>query len=109
MNVSGHRISTTEVDSALVDHPAVAEAAVVGANDPVTRQAILAYVIARGDRQPTTEHGEDVRPHVATKLGASAPPQPPIFTPPTPTPPSGQHTPRLLRSVAQAPRPAAPP
>src|SRR3546814_13652155 len=44
MNVSGHRISTTEVESALVDHPAVAEAAVVGANDPVTGQAIMAYV-----------------------------------------------------------------
>ena len=48
MNVSGHRISTTEVESALVDHPAVAEAAVVGANDAVTGQAIMAYVIARG-------------------------------------------------------------
>ena len=63
MNVSGHRISTTEVESALVDHPAVAEAAVVGANDPVTGQAIMAYVIARG-----TPH----RQHRAGRGGAPA-------------------------------------
>ena len=49
MNVSGHRVSTTEVESALVDHPAVAEAAVVGANDDTTGQAIIGYVIVRGD------------------------------------------------------------
>src|SRR3546814_732616 len=76
MNVSGHRISTTEVESALVDHPAVAEAAVVGANDPVTGQAIMAYVIARGDREPTPELGEEGSQHVATQLGASARPKP---------------------------------
>ncbi|MEJ7721614.1 MAG: hypothetical protein WKF58_14795 [Ilumatobacteraceae bacterium] len=51
MNVSGHRISTSEVESALVSHPAVAEAAVVGANDPMTGQAIIAYVITRGTAQ----------------------------------------------------------
>ena len=56
MNVSGHRVSTTEVESALVDHPAVAEAAVVGANDPLTGQAIIGYVIVRGDvGEPTPE------------------------------------------------------
>ncbi|MEO7573383.1 MAG: acetate--CoA ligase, partial [Acidimicrobiales bacterium] len=69
MNVSGHRLSTTEVESALVDHPAVAEAAVVGANDSLTGQAIMAYVIARGTHTPSAELGEEVRQHVATKLG----------------------------------------
>ena len=53
MNVSGHRISTTEVESALVDHPAVAEAAVVGANDDITGQAIMGYVILRGGHEPS--------------------------------------------------------
>src|SRR5690606_8852375 len=65
MNVSGHRISTTEVESALVDHPAVAEAAVVGASDPVTGQAIVGYVILRGGNEPTEELREEVRQHVA--------------------------------------------
>src|SRR3546814_11700734 len=91
MNVSGHRISTTEVESALVDHPAVAEAAVVGANDPVTGQAIMAYVIARGDREPTPELGEAVRQHVATKLGAMARPKQIIFPDALPTTPPGKH------------------
>ena len=75
MNVSGHRISTTEVETALVDHPAVAEAAVVGANDAVTGQAIMAYVIARGTHTPSDELGEEVRQHVAKKLGAIARPE----------------------------------
>src|SRR5690606_10621141 len=65
MNISGHRISTTEVESALVDHDAVAEAAVVGASDPVTGQAIMAYVIPRGGTDATPELGEEVRQHVA--------------------------------------------
>src|SRR3546814_576824 len=101
MNVSGHRISTTEVESALVDHPAVAEAAVVGANDPVTGQAIMAYVIARGDREPTPELGEEVRQHVATKLGAIARPKTLIFTDELPKTRSGKIMRRLLRDVAE--------
>src|SRR3546814_6268486 len=80
MNVSGHRISTTEVESALVDHPAVAEAAVVGANDALTGQAIMAYVIPRGSVAATPELGEEVRQHVATKLGPIARPKTLIFT-----------------------------
>src|SRR5262245_24177830 len=68
MNVSGHRISTTEVESALVDHPAVAEAAVVGANDAVTGQAIFAYVILRaGDQVEGTVSADDLRNHVANE------------------------------------------
>ena len=62
MNVSGHRISTTEVESALVDHPAVAEAAVVGATDDITGQAIVAYVILRGDAEPSRRAGRGAAP-----------------------------------------------
>ena len=75
MNVSGHRISTTEVESALVDHPAVAEAAVVGANDAITGQAIVAYVILRGGHDAQRRAGEEVRQHVAKKIGAIARPK----------------------------------
>jgi len=101
MNVSGHRISTTEVESALVDHPAVAEAAVVGANDPVTGQAIMAYVIARGTHTPSDELGEEVRQHVSTKLGAIARPKTVIFTDELPKTRSGKIMRRLLRDVAE--------
>jgi acetyl-CoA synthetase len=101
MNVSGHRISTTEVESALVDHPAVAEAAVVGATDPVTGQAIMAYVIPRGGNDPTAELGEEVRQHVAKKLGAIARPKTLIFTDELPKTRSGKIMRRLLRDVAE--------
>ncbi|MDP1807388.1 MAG: AMP-binding protein, partial [Acidimicrobiales bacterium] len=101
MNVSGHRISTTEVESALVDHPAVAEAAVVGANDAVTGQAIMAYVIARGSVTQTPELGEEIRQHVATKLGAIARPKTLIFTDELPKTRSGKIMRRLLRDVAE--------
>ncbi|MCY3644938.1 MAG: acetate--CoA ligase, partial [Acidimicrobiaceae bacterium] len=69
MNVSGHRISTTEVESALVDHPAVAEAAVVGATDGITGQAIVGYVILVGTAVASDELREEVRQHVSVKLG----------------------------------------
>ena len=101
MNVSGHRISTTEVESALVDHPAVAEAAVVGANDAVTGQAIMAYVIVRGTHTPSDELGEEVRQHVAKKLGAIARPKTVIFTDELPKTRSGKIMRRLLRDVAE--------
>jgi acetyl-CoA synthetase len=101
MNVSGHRISTTEIESALVDHPAVAEAAVVGANDALTGQAIMAYVIARGTATPSIELGEEVRQHVATKLGAIARPKVVIFTDELPKTRSGKIMRRLLRDVAE--------
>ena len=101
MNVSGHRISTTEVESALVDHPAVAEAAVVGANDAVTGQAIMAYVIVRAAPTPSDELGEEVRQHVATKLGAIARPKTVIFTDELPKTRSGKIMRRLLRDVAE--------
>jgi acetyl-CoA synthetase len=101
MNVSGHRISTTEVESALVDHPSVAEAAVVGANDATTGQAIIGYVILRGGNDPTPELGEEVRQHVAKKLGPIARPKAVIFTDELPKTRSGKIMRRLLRDVAE--------
>ncbi len=101
MNVSGHRISTIEVESALVDHPAVAEAAVVGATDATTGQAIVGYVILRGDHQASTELGEEIRQHVATKLGAIARPRAVVLVPDLPKTRSGKIMRRLLRDVAE--------
>ena len=101
MNVSGHRLSTTEVESALVDHPAVAEAAVVGAKDDVTGQAIMAYVIPRGTHTASAELGAELRAHVATKLGAIARPKVVIFTDELPKTRSGKIMRRLLRDVAE--------
>ncbi len=101
MNISGHRISTTEVESALVDHPAVAEAAVVGATDPITGQAIVGYVILRGGNEPTDALGEEIRQHVAVKLGAIARPKMVILVPDLPKTRSGKIMRRLLRDVAE--------
>ena len=75
MNVSGHRLSTTEIESALVSHPAVAEAAVVGGPDPITGEAINAFVILRVGNEPTPELGEELRQHVATKISPIAKPK----------------------------------
>ena len=98
MNVSGHRISTTEVESALVSHPSVAEAAVVGANDATTGQAIIAYVILRSG----LEVDETVlRNHVAHEIGAIAKPKAIYFTPDLPKTRSGKIMRRLLRDVAE--------
>ncbi|MDH4143850.1 MAG: AMP-binding protein, partial [Acidimicrobiia bacterium] len=101
MNVSGHRISTTEVESALVDHPAVAEAAVVGANDDVTGQAIMGYVILRGTHESSNELLEEIRQHVSKKLGPIARPKTVIAVPELPKTRSGKIMRRLLRDVAE--------
>jgi acetyl-CoA synthetase len=101
MNVSGHRISTTEVESALVDHPKVAEAAVVGANDDTTGQAIMAYVTVKGGTETNTELGEELRQHVAKKIGPTARPKTVIFTDELPKTRSGKIMRRLLRDVAE--------
>ena len=98
MNVSGHRISTTEVESALVSHPAVAEAAVVGANDATTGQAIIAYVILRGGQEVNET---DLRNHVAHEIGAIAKPKTIYLTPDLPKTRSGKIMRRLLRDVAE--------
>src|SRR5690606_26343828 len=100
MNVSGHRVSTTEVESALVDHSSVAESAVVGATDPTTGQAIMAYVILKGDQDPSPELGEELRGHVAKKIGPTARPKTVIFVPDLPKTRSGKIMRRLLRDVA---------
>ena len=101
MNVSGHRISTTEVESALVSNPAVAEAAVVGAADETTGQAIVAYVILRGGNEPTSALGEGLRQHVATKIGPTARPKTVILVPDLPKTRSGKIMRRLLKDVAE--------
>jgi acetyl-CoA synthetase len=101
MNVSGHRISTTEVESALVDHPAVAESAVCGATDPVTGQAIIGYVILRGGYEASPDLGEELRRHVAAKIGPTARPKAIIITDELPKTRSGKIMRRLLRDVAE--------
>ncbi|HET7646185.1 MAG TPA: acetate--CoA ligase [Candidatus Limnocylindria bacterium] len=101
MNVSGHRISTTEVESALVDHHAVAEAAVVGRTDPVTGQAIFAYVILRSDVDPGDGLAGELREHVANLIGKFARPKQILFTPDLPKTRSGKIMRRLLRDIAE--------
>jgi acetyl-CoA synthetase len=105
MNVSGHRISTTEVESALVSHPAVAEAAVVGAADPTTGQAIVAFVTVRGGVAEDVSSGEafvqELRDHVAKEIGKIAKPRQILITPELPKTRSGKIMRRLLRDVAE--------
>jgi acetyl-CoA synthetase len=98
MNVSGHRISTTEVESALVSHPSVAEAAVVGANDATTGQAIIAYVTLRAGMEVNERV---LRDHVAKEIGPIAKPKTIYFTPDLPKTRSGKIMRRLLRDVAE--------
>ncbi len=101
MNVSGHRISTTEVESALVDNAKVAEAAVVGAKDDTTGQAIIAFVTVKGDTEVTGELGQELREHVSTKIGKISRPRTIIFTDDLPKTRSGKIMRRLLRDVAE--------
>jgi len=101
MNISGHRISTIEVESALVDHPRVAEAAVCGRNDALTGQAIVAYVTLKGGDEGSVEMLEELRNHVAAKIGAIAKPANVVFTPELPKTRSGKIMRRLLRDVAE--------
>jgi acetyl-CoA synthetase len=101
MNVSGHRISTIEVESALVDHPRVAEAAVCGRVDATTGQAIVAFVTLKGGDPGSVEMLEELRNHVATKIGPIAKPSNVVFTPELPKTRSGKIMRRLLRDVAE--------
>jgi acetyl-CoA synthetase len=101
MNVSGHRISTIEVESALVDHPQVAEAAVCGRADPLTGQAIVAYVTLKSGHEGSVDMLEELRNHVAEKIGAIAKPANIVFTPELPKTRSGKIMRRLLRDVAE--------
>src|SRR5581483_5038932 len=99
MNVSGHRISTIEVESALVDNPAVAEAAVCGRTDALTGQAIVAYVTLPGDHECSVEMLAELRDHVAQGIGPIAKPANIVFTPELPKSRSGKIMRRLLRDV----------
>ncbi len=102
MNVSGHRLSTTEIESALVSHPKVAEAAVVGANDPDTGQAVNAFVILR---ESAGDGGDEIvkelRDHVAKEIGPIAKPKSIMVVPELPKTRSGKIMRRLLRDVAE--------
>ncbi|GAA1242856.1 acetate--CoA ligase [Janibacter melonis] len=106
MNVSGHRLSTAEIESALVSHPAVAEAAVVGANDETTGQAPVAFVILRGDAaQRAEEEGDalvqELRNHVGKEIGPIAKPRQVLVVPELPKTRSGKIMRRLLKDVAE--------
>ncbi|SDG42197.1 acetyl-CoA synthetase [Sinosporangium album] len=101
MLVSGHNISTTEVESALVSHPKVAEAAVVGATDPVTGQAIVAFTILRGSAEESADIAAELRSHVAKTLGPIAKPRQILVVPELPKTRSGKIMRRLLRDVAE--------
>jgi acetyl-CoA synthetase len=101
MNVSGHRISTIEVESALVDHKSVAEAAVCARADERTGQAIVAFVSLKGGEDGSVERLEELRDHVSTKIGPIAKPANIVFTPELPKTRSGKIMRRLLRDVAE--------
>jgi acetyl-CoA synthetase len=101
MNVSGHRISTLEVESALVDHPAVAEAAVVGRLDERTGQAIAAFVTLKGARVGDDALIAELRDHVATRIGKIARPASIVFTDELPKTRSGKIMRRLLRDISE--------
>ncbi|WP_343996434.1 acetate--CoA ligase [Nocardioides dubius] len=102
MNVSGHRLSTTEIESALVSHPKVAEAAVVGAADETTGQAVCAFVILRDSAAgDTSDIVAELRNHVAKEIGAIAKPRQVMVVPELPKTRSGKIMRRLLRDVAE--------
>ncbi|HEX5590580.1 MAG TPA: acetate--CoA ligase [Candidatus Limnocylindrales bacterium] len=101
MNVAGHRISTTEVESALVDHRSVAEAAVVGVKDDVSGQAIYAFVILKSGGDPTDALAVQLREHVAYVIGPIARPKYLMFVPDLPKTRSGKIMRRLLRDIAE--------
>lgn len=101
MNVSGHRISTMEVESALVDHPDVAEAAVVAIHHDVKGQAIAAFVTVKGNIKATRQLEDDLREHVVKKIGAIARPEMVVFSADLPKTRSGKIMRRLLRDIAE--------
>ncbi|MFI2340421.1 acetate--CoA ligase [Nocardia gamkensis] len=101
MNVSGHRISTAEVESALVGHHTVAEAAVVGATDPTTGQGIVAFVILTAEAQPTPTLVDDLKTEVAREISPIAKPREIHIVPELPKTRSGKIMRRLLRDIAE--------
>ena len=101
LNVAGHRIGTMEVESALVDHPAVAEAAVVGKTHELKGQAIAAFVTLREGRQSSPALRDELREHVVQKIGALARPDDILFSADLPKTRSGKIMRRLLRDIAE--------
>jgi acetyl-CoA synthetase len=101
LNVSGHRIGTMEVESALVSHPSVAEAAVIGASDPITGQAIVAFVTPRGGQQANDALTADLKEHVVRSIGALARPKRIYYTTELPKTRSAKIMRRLLRDIAE--------
>ncbi|HET9064282.1 MAG TPA: acetate--CoA ligase, partial [Gemmatimonadales bacterium] len=101
LNVAGHRIGTMEVESALVDHPAVAEAAVVGKAHDLKGQAIAAFVTVREGQRPSSALRDELREHVARKIGAIAKPDDILFAADLPKTRSGKIMRRLLRDIAE--------
>jgi acetyl-CoA synthetase len=101
INVAGHRLGTMEVESALVDHPSVAEAAVVGRAHELKGQAIAAFVTLKDAAAWTTQLGDDLKEHVVRKIGAIARPDDILFTADLPKTRSGKIMRRLLRDIAE--------
>jgi acetyl-CoA synthetase len=101
MLVAGHNISTMEVESALVDHPSVAESAVVGISDAIKGQAIAGFVILKEGNKPSDDMIKTLKEHVAKKIGAIARPEKILFTPELPKTRSGKIMRRLLRDIAE--------
>jgi len=101
LNVSGHRIGTMEVESALVSYPAVAEAAVIGASDPITGQAIVAFVTPRAGNTPNDALTAELKEHVAQSIGALARPKRIYYTTELPKTRSAKIMRRLLRDIAE--------
>jgi acetyl-CoA synthetase len=100
INVSGHRLGTAEIESALVSHPSVAEAAVVGKPDEIKGSAIYAFVTLEGGRSPSAELKDELRLHVAKEIGAMAKPDEIRFSEALPKTRSGKIMRRLLREIA---------
>jgi len=101
MNVAGHNIGTMEVESALVDHPSVAESAVVGISDELKGQAIAAFVILKDGNEPSLNLEAELKQHVSNKIGAIAKPKSILFTADLPKTRSGKIMRRLLRDIAE--------
>jgi acetyl-CoA synthetase len=101
INVAGHRIGTMEVESALVDHPSVAEAAVVGRSHEIKGQAIAAFVTLKDGKHGSKDHADMLKEHVVKKIGAIARPDDILFTADLPKTRSGKIMRRLLRDIAE--------
>jgi acetyl-CoA synthetase len=101
VNVSGHRIGTMEVESALVDHHAVAEAAVIGRDDQLKGQALAAFVILKQGHTPDDKLRKELREHVGKIIGPIAKPDDVILTPGLPKTRSGKIMRRILRKIAE--------